>query len=117
MGNGARGVRLRTPVFTFSLYPIDNNLHPSPLRHDTMPDSQDLFIQAVELVELGQLEDALALFQTLLKTDSNNATLWNNIGIIRFRQGEYRDAVNAFSQAADTDPEFKNACLTRVWHS
>ena len=59
-----------------------------------MPDARDLFSEATELVELGRLDEALALFQALLKTDSNNATLWNNIGIILFRQEKYRDAVN-----------------------
>ena len=78
-----------------------------------MPDSQDLFIQATELVELGRLDEALTLFQTLLKTDSNNVTLWNNTGIILFRQGKYRDSVNAFGQATDTDPEFTNAWFNK----
>ena len=78
-----------------------------------MPDFQDLFTQATELVDLGQLDEALALFQTLLKTDSNNATLWNNIGIILFRQGKYREALNAFGQASDTDPEFTNALYNK----
>jgi tetratricopeptide (TPR) repeat protein len=78
-----------------------------------MPDFQDLFTQAAELAELGRLEEALAIFQSLLKTDSNNATIWNNIGIILFRQGEYREAVNAFGQAADTDPEFTNALYNK----
>jgi tetratricopeptide (TPR) repeat protein len=78
-----------------------------------MPDFQDLFTQATELVELGRLEEALTIFQTLLKTDSNNATLWNNVGIILFRQGEYREAVNAFGQAADTDTEFTNALYNK----
>ena len=60
--------------------------------HDTihMPDARDPFGEANELVELGRLDEALAIFQALLKTDSNNATLWNNVGIIRFRQGKYR---------------------------
>jgi tetratricopeptide (TPR) repeat protein len=49
----------------------------------------------------------------LLRTDSNNATIWNNIGIIRFRQGKYRDAVNAFGQATDIDPEFSNAWFNK----
>jgi tetratricopeptide (TPR) repeat protein len=48
-----------------------------------------------------------------LKTDSNNATVWNNIGIIRFRQGKYHDAVNAFGQAMDNDPEFTNAWFNK----
>ena len=78
-----------------------------------MPDSQDLFSEATELVELGRLDEALTIFQELLKTDSNNATLWNNIGIIRFRQGEYREALNAFGQATDTDPEFTNAWFNK----
>jgi tetratricopeptide (TPR) repeat protein len=78
-----------------------------------MPDPRDLFNEATDLVELGRLDEALALFQTLLRTDSNNATIWNNIGIIRFRQGKYRDAVNAFGQATDIDPEFTNAWFNK----
>jgi protein O-GlcNAc transferase len=78
-----------------------------------MPDFQDQFAQATELVELGRLEEALTIFYELLKTDSNNATLWNSIGIILFRQGEYREAVNAFGQAADTNPEFTNALYNK----
>jgi len=78
-----------------------------------MPDAPDLFSEATELVELGRLDEALTLFQALLKTDSNNATLWNNIGIILFRQGKYRDALNAFGQATDTDPEFTNAWFNK----
>jgi len=73
-----------------------------------MPHVPDLFSEANDLVELGRLDEALTLFQALLKTDSNNATLWNNIGIIRLWQGEYREALNAFGQATDTDPEFTN---------
>ena len=78
-----------------------------------MSDVPDLFSEANELVELGWLDEVLTLFQALLKTDSNNATLWNNIGIIRFRQGEYREALNAFGQATDTDPEFTNAWFNK----
>jgi Flp pilus assembly protein TadD len=44
--------------------------------------------QATEIAEQGQLDEALALFQTLLKSDPNNAAIWNNIGIIQFRQGK-----------------------------
>jgi tetratricopeptide (TPR) repeat protein len=70
--------------------PHHHNLHPSPLRHDTMPDPPDLFSEATERAELGHLGEALAIFQALLKTDKNNAIIWNNIGIIQFRQGKYR---------------------------
>ncbi|MCX6684051.1 MAG: hypothetical protein NTZ37_04910 [Methanoregula sp.] len=57
------------PRFHFPV-PIITTFILSPLRHDTMPDSQDLFTQATELVELGRLDEALAIFQALLKTDS-----------------------------------------------
>jgi len=78
-----------------------------------MPDAFDLFNKATELAEQGQLEQALVLFQALLKTDSNNATIWNNIGILQFRQGKYLDAVNAFGQSADIDPQFTNAWFNK----
>lgn len=78
-----------------------------------MPDSPDLFSEATELVELGRLDEALAIFRTLLKTDSNNSVLWNSIGIILFRQGNYRDAVNAFGQASDTDFQNTNAWFNK----
>ena len=78
-----------------------------------MPDAFDLFNKATELAEQGQLDEALALFQALLKTDSNNATIWNNTGIIQFRQGKYLDAVNAFGQATDIDPQFTNAWFNK----
>ncbi|MCK9581326.1 MAG: tetratricopeptide repeat protein [Methanoregula sp.] len=69
-----------------------------------MRDTGERFSEAVDLAELGRYEEALVRFRALLKTDSNNAAIWNHIGIIRFRQGEYRDALNAFGQAADIDP-------------
>jgi tetratricopeptide (TPR) repeat protein len=65
------------------------------------------------MLTYGRLDEALTLFQVLLKTDSNNAIVWNNIGIIRFRQGEYREAVNAFGQATDINPEFTNAWFNK----
>jgi tetratricopeptide (TPR) repeat protein len=78
-----------------------------------MPDVRDVFTQATDLVELSRLDEALTPIQALLKTDSNNATIWNNLGIILFRQGKYREAVNAFGQATDTDPEFTNAWFNK----
>jgi len=78
-----------------------------------MPDAPDLFSEATVLAEPGRLDDALDTFHKLLKTDSNNATIWNNIGIILFRQGKYRDAVNAFGQATDTGPGFTNAWFNK----
>ena len=78
-----------------------------------MPDAFDLFNKATELAEQDQLDEALTIFQALLKSDSNNASIWNNIGIIQFRQEKYLDAVNAFGQAVDIDPHFTNALFNK----
>ena len=102
------------PILIFSPYSTQSQCSFS-LSHNTlnMPDAPDLFSEAIELVEQGQLDEALDIFQALLKTDSNNATIWNNIRIIRFRQGEYREALNAFGQATDINPEFTNAWFNK----
>jgi tetratricopeptide (TPR) repeat protein len=78
-----------------------------------MPDVHEQFSEAADLAELGRYDEALALFLALLKTDSNNAIIWNNIGIIQFRQGKYREAVNAFGQAADIDPACTDALFNK----
>ena len=100
----SRSLAMFHPITTFILH-----------YHDTidMPDARDLFSQATELVELGRLDEALALFQTLLRTDSNNATIWDTIGIILFRQGKYREAVNAFGQVTEINPQFANAWFNK----
>jgi tetratricopeptide (TPR) repeat protein len=74
-----------------------------------MPDARDLFSEATELVELGRLDEALALFQALLKLDANNANAWYNKAIILFKMCRYQDALNSFAQATDIDPEFTEA--------
>lgn len=78
-----------------------------------MPDAHEQFSEAADLAELGRYEEALGLLRALLKPDSNNATIWNTIGIIKFRQGDYRDAVNAFGQAADIDPACTDALFNK----
>ena len=78
-----------------------------------MPDTFDLFNKATEFAEQGQLDEALALLQALIRTDLNNAAIWNNIGLLQFRQGKYLDAVNAFGQATDIDPHFTNAWFNK----
>jgi tetratricopeptide (TPR) repeat protein len=78
-----------------------------------MPDVHEQFSEAADCAELGRYDEALALFLALIKTDSNNAIIWNNIGIIRFRQGNYREAVNAFGQAADINPAGTGALFNK----
>jgi tetratricopeptide (TPR) repeat protein len=78
-----------------------------------MPDTKEQFTEATDLEELGRYDEALALLFALIKTDANNADFWDRIGIIRFRQGNYRDAVNAFGQATGIDPGYASARFNR----
>lgn len=78
-----------------------------------MPDDRDMVIRANDYIECGQLEEALAILQALLKTDANNAPLWNRVGILRFRQGRYREALLAFDQATAIDPAFTHAWFNK----
>jgi tetratricopeptide (TPR) repeat protein len=91
---------------------IIRNLHPSPPRHDTMPDARDLCNKAVELAESGQYDEALDLVNKGIKLDANNANAWYNKGIILFKMCKYQDALNSFAQATDIDPEF-----TEAWYN
>ena len=78
-----------------------------------MPNAREQFSEAADHAELGRYDEALTLFSALLKTDLNNAIIWNTIGIIQFRQGKYREAVNAFGQAADINPAHTRALFNK----
>ena len=62
-----------------------------------MPNARDLSNRAIEIGESGQCDEVLALV---------------NKGIILFKICKYLDALNAFAQAADIDPEF-----TEAWYN
>jgi len=51
-----------------------------------------------------------------IRHDPNNANAWYNLGVIVDVFGNYRDGVNAFSQAADIDKDFTNAWFNKVCH-
>jgi len=78
-----------------------------------MPDDRDRLIRANDSIECGQLDEALAILQTLLKTDANNAPVWNTIGVLRFRQERYREALHAFDQATAVNPAFTHAWFNK----
>jgi len=82
-----------------------------------MPDSRDLFKPATDFVKLGQLDEVFAIFQTLLKTDSNNAIVWNHIGIIRFRRASTgRRCMRSVRQPISTRSPLVHSSA-KVWHS
>jgi hypothetical protein len=67
---------VRIPVLTFSQYPLHNNHHPSPLRHDTMPDVPDLFGEATELIELDPSDEAQTQRVLIVRKISQGSDTW-----------------------------------------
>ncbi|MEI7855922.1 MAG: tetratricopeptide repeat protein [Methanomicrobiales archaeon] len=78
-----------------------------------MPTTPDLIRQATGLAEQGMHNEALALLRTAIRQDPNNAGAWYNLGVTVYALGNYRDAVNAFGQAADIDPDFADAWFNK----
>ncbi|MEI7856569.1 MAG: tetratricopeptide repeat protein [Methanomicrobiales archaeon] len=63
------------------------------------------------MCDAGQFKDAYHSKKGV-NSDGNNANVWYNKGIILFKMCRYQDALNAFAQAADIDPEF-----TEAWYN
>lgn len=57
----------------------------------------------------GQIDDALALFQTYVKTDSNNAAMWFSIGTTYELKNQNREAIDAYAKAVALSPRVAEA--------
>ena len=78
-----------------------------------MPTIPDLIRQATGLAETGMHKEALAVLRIAIRQDPNNTIAWYNQGVTVYALGNFRDAVNAFGQAADIDPDFTDAWFNK----
>jgi tetratricopeptide (TPR) repeat protein len=53
---------------------------------------------------LGQLDESLAAYQTVLKIRPDTAAAFTNIGVVYYQQGKFDDAVQQMQQALAIDP-------------
>ncbi len=60
---------------------------------------QDYFNQLVELAQQGNIQQALADINWILKADSKDGKAYCCRGIVRCKQGKYHDALSDFNQA------------------
>ncbi len=71
-------------------------------------ETQAAFDEAMNLLEAEDYEDALKVFEKLLK-EGESAEVYYNIGYIKTAKGEYGEAIEAFRKATQLDRLFAKA--------
>ncbi len=61
--------------------------------------------RAAELLIHGRLQEALIWQQVALRHDQQDATLWNNAGLLQERMGDHKTAEAYFLKSAQMDPK------------
>jgi len=68
-------------------------------------DLQKQYARAIELHEQGELDEAVSLYQSLLKHIPNADLVQYNLGLALYAQEHFVEAAFAFSSAAGTNPD------------
>ncbi len=68
-----------------------------------------LSFKAACLEALGKFEEALAIYEIIIKLDPGNVDAWFNMGVIHDRLGDTAKAEECFRKAAEAAPEDKDA--------
>jgi tetratricopeptide (TPR) repeat protein len=68
---------------------------------------QEMFLRAVRLEEIpGRLNEAKALYETILELQPGHAATAINLGTIHYNEREYAEAERLYRRATETDPEY-----------
>jgi len=81
--------------------------NPSESKNAALPETASNLIQARELIEHGQFEQARSLVEDQLKVDPSDVEAYNLLGIVDTNQKNYNQAEAAFQQALRLDPGSK----------
>jgi tetratricopeptide (TPR) repeat protein len=77
-----------------------------------VPEVEYLNREAREMVNAGNLEDALGLFARALSLDPSSANTWCNQGNCLDELGMHRDAVESYNRTIEIDP-----CHAEAWYN
>jgi Flp pilus assembly protein TadD/c-di-GMP-binding flagellar brake protein YcgR len=71
---------------------------------DSFPIEYPLYQEtAAVLFQLGRLDDSARYFQAYLQSEENDPRAWNDLGVLRFEQNRFGEAVTAFERAVRLD--------------
>ena len=71
--------------------------------------SRALVTQGLHAAQSGALADAAVLFTSALELHGADADAWNNLGVVRHRQGDTAACVEAFHRALRVNPRHAEA--------
>jgi tetratricopeptide (TPR) repeat protein len=73
---------------------------------------QQLLSRASSYRACGLSGDAIRIYKKAIFLDHRNATLWDGLGYVYQRSGNFDEAADAYRNAIKIDPKNKNACLS-----
>lgn len=77
---------------------------PAATQAQRIREASELAIKAKTAADKGDVEEAIDLNRRAIAMDATLAGAWNNLGVLLMQQQNYRDAIEAFSRAADLLP-------------
>ncbi|MGH8001758.1 MAG: tetratricopeptide repeat protein, partial [Brasilonema sp.] len=68
--------------------------------------AQDYLTQGLQAIQVGRVQDAIALFRKATELDPNLAAAHYNMGLALRQIGQLQPAADAFYKATQSDPQF-----------
>jgi tetratricopeptide (TPR) repeat protein len=101
---------IREPVLKSKKAPPEIKVEPGKVN------AKALYAQALKMQKEGNLNEARNLYRELLKIDSQNIQVLNNLGVIHMKNKYYKKAIMRFNDALNikhdyTDAHYNLACL------
>jgi len=98
---GNRGnVRARLGRFEEALADYDASIQLAPWAVDPVLN------KGATLESLRRYDEAEGCYRAILSVQPRDPAAWNNLGNVQLMRGEWRDAVDSFSEAVDLAPQF-----------
>ncbi len=74
-----------------------------------MSDVQDLVTKGQSMMDEGNYDEALSLFEQALLLNQDDPDLWNYKGIALRSLGRYEESMECFNKSLEIDPRDKHA--------
>lgn len=84
-----------------------------------MPDKDDLYDQAVDLVGEGRLEDAVARYRDAIALDADFADGWQGLALALNELGRHEEAIAAAKRLCELTPDdvLAHTTLSRMYQA